>query len=303
MFTVFSRIVHYGLKNFWRNGWPSLATVAIMIVALLMSLGLILFNVVTNQAKESIQDKIDVSVYFKTNVSEDEILNIKQSLETLPEVKPPVEYISRDRALQIFAERHESDPIITQTVRELNANPLEASLNIKAHSPEDYPKIAGYLDAPGLKDKFDKITYFENQKVIDKLIAVIRIMNQGGFLLTLFLAIVAGLVVFNTIQLAIYSNRDEITIMRAVGASNNLVRGPFIVEGVIAGVISAIASLALATPIVYFVSPYLNVFIPGLGMFRYFYTNLAMLFLYQLIFGVAIASVSSFIAVRRYLKN
>src|SRR3989344_81291 len=303
MFTIFSRIVHYGLKNFYRNGWPSLATVAIMIVSLLMFFGLVMFNVVTGEAKNSIQDKIDVSVYFKTNVSEDEILNIKQSLETLPEVKPPVVYISRDRALEIFAERHQDDPIITQTVRELNVNPLEASLNIKAHSPEDYPKIANYLKEPNLAEKFDKVTYFENQKIIDKLIRVIGIMNQGGLLLTIFLAIVAGLVVFNTIQLAIYSNRDEIVIMRAVGASNNLVRWPFVVEGVVAGVIAAVASLALAAPIVYFVSPYLGVFIPGLNVFKYFYTNLLALFLYQLLFGVAIASFSSFVAVRRYLRN
>jgi cell division transport system permease protein len=303
MFTVFSRIIHYGLKNFWRNGWPSAATVAIMIVALFTFFGLIMFNVVTTEARNSIQDKIDVSVYFKTNVVEDDILNIKQSLETLPEIKSPVEYISRDRALEIFAERHANDPVITQTVRELNVNPLEASLNIKARNPEDYPKIAEYLKAPDFAEKFDTITYFQNQQVIDKLIRVIRIMNQGGLLLTILLAFVAGLVVFNTIQLAIYSSRDEIVIMRAVGASNNLVRGPFVVEGMLSGVIAAVASLMLAAPLVYFIAPYLSNFIPGLDIFKYFYTNLFALLLYQVLFGIAIGSFSSFIAVRRYLRN
>jgi cell division transport system permease protein len=109
--------------------------------------------------------------------------------------------------------------------------------------------------------------------------------------------------VFNTIRLAIYSNRDEIGIMRVVGASNSLVRGPYIVEGVFWGGIAAVASLILIAPAFWFVSPYLGEFIPGLNIFQYFYTHIVQLFLYQLLFGVVIGMFSSFWAVQRYLKN
>jgi cell division transport system permease protein len=302
MFTAISRIIHYGFVNFWRNGWPSAATVAIMVIALLVFSGLIFFNVITSSAIASIQNKIDISVYFKTNVPEDEILNIKRSLESLAEVGQ-VEYISADEALARFKERHAQDDTIRRALAELTVNPLQASLNIKARKPELYASIAEYLSAPNLSQYFDKVSYFENQVVIDRLITIISNVNRMGLAMTVILAIVAGLVVFNTIRLAIYSNRDEIGIMRAVGAGNAFVRGPYMVEGIIAGVIAAVISLLIAAPLVYFVSPYFSVLIPGLNLFQYFYTNILRLLGYQLLFGVLIGAFSSFIAVRRYLRN
>lgn len=302
MFTVISRIIHYGFVNFWRNGWPSAATVAIMVLSLLVFSGLIFFNVITKSAVASIQSKIDISVYFKTNVPEDEILNIKRSLESLAEVGQ-VEYVSADAALARFKEKHIQDETVSQALAELTVNPLEASLNIKAREPEQYAAIAEYLAAPNLSRYFDKVSYFENQVVIDRLIAIINNVNRMGLALTVIFAVVAGLVVFNTIRLAIYSNREEIGVMRAVGASNSLVRGPYMIEGVIAGALSAVISMFLIAPLVYFLSPYFSVFIPGLNLFRYFYTNILALLGYQLLFGVSIGALSSFIAVRRYLKN
>ncbi|MEK7110729.1 MAG: permease-like cell division protein FtsX [Patescibacteria group bacterium] len=302
MFTVISRIVHYGFTNFWRNGWPSAATVAIMVVALMGFLGLIFFNVITGQAIASVQDKIDISVYFKTSTPEDEILSIKQSVESLSEVKS-VEYVSADRALEIFKENHKDDPTISQAITELGSNPLVASLNVKARRPDQYASIAQYLQVPNLARWVDNVSYSKNEVVIDRLVAIIENVNRGGLILTIVLALIAGLVVFNTIRLAIYSSRDEIGVMRAVGASNSLVRGPFMVEGVIAGVLSAVVSIIVTAPIAYAVSPYFSVFIPGLNIFRYFYTNLLSLFGYQLLFGIGVGALSSFVAVRRYLKN
>ena len=302
MFTIISRIIHFGFKNFWRNGWLSMATVAIMVLASLVFVGLILFGVVADKAASSIQDKIDISVYFKTATSEDQILNIKQSLEQLSQVKG-VEYVSKDAALAIFKEAHKDDPIISQGINELDTNPLEASLNIKANRPDQYAAIADYLDSPNLTSYIDKVSYQGNKIIIDRLAAIIDNVTRGGFALTVFLALVAGLVVFNTVRLAIYSNREEIGIMRVVGASNSLVRGPLVVEGIISGVLAAILSLIIATPIIYLLSPYLKVFITGLDVFQYFYTHIGGLLLYQLLFGVGIASLSSLVAVRRYLKN
>ncbi len=302
MFTVISRIIHFGLKNFWRNGWLSTATVAIMVLASLMLVGLVLFGVISSSAAASIQDKIDISVYFKTTTSEDQILNIKQSLEQLSQVKN-VDYVSQDQALAIFKEAHKDDPTISQGINELDTNPLEASLNIKANKPDQYGTIADYLNSANLSSYIDKVSYSDTKTMIDRLTAIINNVTRGGFILTVVLALVAGLVVFNTIRLAIYSNREEIGIMRVVGASNSLVRGPLVVEGIISGVLAAILSVAIAAPIVYFLSPYIKIFIAGLDIFQYFYANIGRLFLYQLLFGVGIASLSSLVAVRRYLKN
>ena len=302
MLTVIWRIIYYGFKNFWRNTWPSIATVGTMVIALSVFLGLILFNAMTSKAIELIQDKIDISVYFKNTTSEDDILNIKQSLETLPEVKE-VQYVSKDKALEIFKENHKSDETILQAINELDTNPLVASLNIRAKEPSQYALIADYLSSQNLSKFIDSLSYSKNQVVIDRLTTIIHNVNQGGFFITLILALVAGLVIFNTIRLAIYSDRDEIAIMRAVGASNAFVRGPYVVGGIIAGLISALISIIIALPLIYGVSPYLKVFIPNFNLFSYFVSNLFQLILYQIIFGVAIGSFSSFVAVRRYLKN
>jgi cell division transport system permease protein len=302
MFTVIWRIIYYGVKNFIRNGWPSVATVGTMIIALSVFLTLILFNVITNKAIELVQDKIDISVYFKQTTSEDDILNIKQSLESLNEVKS-VEYVSKDKALEIFKQTHKDDETIIQAINELNTNPLVASLNIKAKDPSQYALIANYLSSPNLEKFIDSLSYSKNQIVIDRLVAIIHNVNQAGFAITLVLAFVAGLVIFNTIRLAIYSNREEIAIMRAVGASNMFIRGPYLVGGILAGIISALIGIILAIPIVYGVSPYLKIFIPNLNIFSYFISNIFTLTLYQLAFGVFIGAFSSFFAVRRYLKN
>ncbi len=304
MFTIFSRIIHYGFKNFWRNGLLSTATVAIMVLALLVFTGLLIFDVAADRAVASIQDKLDIVVSFKKTTPEDEILRVKESLESLPEVKS-VEYISTDKAIEIFknSETFKNKPEISQAINELNTNPLEASLNIKARLPSQYSSIAKYLDAPNLQDSISWVSYAENQVVIDRLIAIVNTINRGGLVSTLFLTLIAGLAVFNTIRIAIYSNRDEVGIMRAVGASNFLVRGPLVVEGIIAGVLAAVASIIIIAPIVYFSSPYVQAFIPGFSIFQYFTGDIGRLFLYQLLFGVGIGVLSSFFAVRRYLKN
>jgi cell division transport system permease protein len=261
-----------------------------------------MFSVVTHAAANAIQDKIDISVYFNTTTSEDEILNIQQSLEGLSQVQS-VDYVSRDQALATFQQNNASNPMISQVVQSLDSNPLEASLNIKAKNPSQYGEINDYLSSPGLASYIDTTSYLSNQDAITLLARIVRDTETGGWVVTVFLALIAGLVVYNTIRLAIYSNRDEIGIMRVVGASNALVRGPYVVEGIFWGAIAAVLSLILVAPACYFISSGLNDFIPGLNLFQYFYTHIIQLFLYQLLFGVVIGSFSSFWAVRRYLRN
>lgn len=310
MFTVISRIVHYGLKNFVRNGLLSTATVAIVTLSLLVFAGLIFTNAATNSMIAFLEDKIDVTVYFQTNTPEDEILNIKRSLENLSEVKL-VEYISADRALEIFRAKHEEEDnqTILQSLNELSANPLEPSLNIKAHDPSEYAAIANYLDVSDLKQNVSTVSYAKNQVVIERLISIIGTVNRAGLAATIILSLIAGLVVFNTIRLVIYSNRDEIVIMRAVGASNALVRGPYVVEGTVIGVLAALLSLLvvflvlLAAPLVFQVDSYFDFSIPGFSLNSYFYSGFFSLLAYQILLGVGITGISSFIAVRRYLKN
>ncbi len=274
---------------------------AVILLALLVSQGLIIGGVVGGSALDSIQDKIDISIYFEVDTPEDEVLRIKSALEDLEEVRG-VEYISRDRALDIFRERHKDDETIIRSLDELEENPLSASLNIMAHDPEEFSIIAAYLENVVPEEIVETITYNQNQAVIDRLGAILRVSRQVGALTAMFLAAVAILVAFNTILLGIYSNREEIGIMRFVGASSLYIRGPFVVMGIIYGTITAILSMLFTIPVIYLSSPYVKLFVPEMNLLEYFTNNFFMLFLYQLILGIGIGVISSFIAIRRYMR-
>jgi len=301
MFSTLFRIVRYGLVSFKRNAWLSTATIAVMALALIMFAGLIIFNVMTRNIISSVQDKIDISVYFKTDTPEDEALRIQSTLQTLPEVKT-VEYVSKDQALAIFKERHQEDTTISQAIEQLNENPLLASLNIKARDPDQYSIIAAYLDNDSIAPFVERVTYNQNATVIDRLTKILRTAQNAGVALTVFLSLVALLITFNTIRLAIYSSRESINIMRLVGGSNFFVRGPFLVEGILYGIISSIISLALITPVMYLISPYSSVLVPELNLWTYFLGYIVILFIYQLVFGIVLGLLSSFFAIGRYLK-
>lgn len=301
MATTLSRIIKFGIQNFLRNGWLSVATIAVLVLALLVFNGLVIFGVISGTAISSIQDKIDISVYFKDTAPEDDILKLERSIEELAEVKN-VDYVSKDRALDIFKDRHKEDLIVSQALAELQSNPLLASLNIKAKDPNQYPQIVKYLETESTENLIEKISYAQNRLAIERLAQLVGTFQNVGLTVTISLALVAALVTFNSIRLAIYSNREEIGIMRLVGASNKFINGPYIVSGLIYGMIAAVVSIMIGMPVVALASPYLNVFIPEIDLQNYFFANLISLLGYQLLLGAFLGVVSSAIAVRRYLK-
>lgn len=301
MISSLLRLVKYGWQHFWRNKWLSLATLFIIILALIVFELVIVFSVITKTGLEVLKDKIDISVYFKVATPEAEVLKIKNAIEELPEVDK-VEYISRDKALEIFKEKHKNDPTIIQALQQLDENPLSSLINIKAKDPTFYSVIASKLDNNEWRPLIEKITYTQNKIVIERLGKIVDIGNKLGLILTILLSLSAILVTFNTVSLAIYSNREEIGIMRLVGAPNYFITGPYVVEGVIYGVLAAIISMLIFWPVAYWASPYLKFFLTNLDLRVYLFDNVFKLFGYQLLFGIGLGIVSSSFAIRKYLK-
>ena len=229
-------------------------------------------------------------------------MGIKRSLEGLDEVSE-VEYISREQALPDFKARHSEDDAIQQAIEELTSNPLLASLNIKAKDPHEYRVIAEYLDNPTLAERIEKVTYAQNQAVIERLISLVDTLKAMGVVLTLFFAFLAIMVTFTTVRLAIFSNSEQIGIMRFVGASNTFIRGPYVVEGIFYGIVAAVISFLILIPMLGFLSPYIHSFIPEMDMQVYFNTSYLSLFFYQIVFCIGVGIISSSIAIRRYLKE
>lgn len=301
MATLLARIFKYGWQNFSRGRWLSVATLTVIVLALIVFQGLIVFTVVTKTSIAILKDKIDISVYFKPEAAEADMAKMIKAVEELPETAS-VEFISREKALAEFKEAHKDDPAITQALGELAENPLSAVLNVKAQDPNQYGAIAAKIEAPEWEKITGKVTYRENQAIIDRLGKAIDIGNRLGLIITMLLTVTAIIVTFNTVSLAIYSNRDEIGIMRLVGAPASFISGPYMVEGIIYGVIGAAISLAIFWPAVYWGAPYLKYFITGLDLRAYFFDHIFSLAGYQLIFGIALGVISSNFAIQKYLK-
>jgi len=301
MFTTLGRIIKSGLLNFWRNGWLSTATVLIMTVALITWTSIFLLNVVLTSVLDVLAEKVDVSVYFNLDTKERDILTLKSKLENLKEVAN-VEYVSTDQALEIFKNRHANDDVLLKSIKELNINPLEASLNILAKDSTQYATIASFLNQDQFKNIISKINYTENKVVIDRLNNIIRVLRESGFVAGLILAFIAFLVAFNTVRLAIYSSREEITVMKLVGASNWFVRGPFIVEGVLHGIIASAFSFMVIIPGIGFLGPKLLNFLPEINLMNYIGNNFWSLLLFQTLGAIILGVFSSWVAIRKYLK-
>lgn len=303
--TKIKRIIKAGFVNFWRSGLVSLTTVLIMVITLFVIGSLVFARTLLSSTLIQIQDKVDISIYFKTDAQEDDIMTLKNSISKLNEVKEVI-YISKDEAIKNFQERHKDNALIIQSLTELNDNPLGAVINIKAKDPSQYEAIAKFLqtetDIEDPSSIIDKINYFQNKNVIDKLIKIIDSSKNLGVSLSIILVIISILVSFNTIRLAIYTARDEISVMRLVGASNKNVSGPFMVEGIMYGVISSLVTIALFYPFTYWLGPETESFFGGMNIFNYYLSNFISLFLILLSIGVFLGALSSFIAVRRYLK-
>ncbi len=299
------RIIRSGFKNFSRNGIISFASILISTITLCVLGGLIFVQAILNHSLTQIEQKVDVTVYFTTAAPETEVLDVKTSLEALPEVAS-VEYTSADDALAAFRDRHQNDYLTLQALDELSDNPLGASLNIKAKDPSQYESIVKLLEGDtGLSDAssiIDKINYHQNKVVIDRLNLIIHGARTLGLAITIVLVAISIIINFNTVRLTIYFAREEIGIMRLVGAENKYIRGPFIVEGMIYGTIATVLTLLIYLPVTIWFGKRMTDFL-GVNLFDYFASNFFQIFVLLIVSGLILGSLSSFLAVRKYLKK
>lgn len=301
MLLSLKRIFKAGWSSFCRNGLLSTATTTIMVITLFVISLLVVINMIGQVAIAALQEKVDISVYFRTDTPSSQILDLKSDLERFDEIQN-VEYISRGQALTNFKTRHKDNPIILQSLEELEDNPLEATLNIKARQASFYPAIVGYLEGPKFASMVSKINYEENKEVIDKLSRITGTFSNIVLILSVVFAIIAVLVTFNTIRLTMYSYRQEVEIKRLVGASNWYIRWPFIIEGILYGLFGAIACLAILYLVILLASANLNKFLPQANIEDWFISNLLLIIILELAVGIGLGVISSLIAIRRYLK-
>src|SRR3989344_3561629 len=297
----FKRVFNTGWTNFKRNSYLSLGTTGIMVLVLLLFSALMALNFLSLRIVASLQEKVDVTAYFKSEATEEEIGAIKEAVQGLSDVRG-VEYVSKEDALDEFKSKHSGDVLIQESLAELDTNPLQASLNIEAVDPSKYATIVSYLEANKFRSLIDKINFYENEAVISRVQRISGGIQNWGFALTMAMAMVAVLVTFNTVRLTIFNQKQEIEIMRLVGGSNWHIKAPYLVEGGLYGVFAAIISIVLFYPLVYLASPKIELLMPHASLMGYFISNGLQYVFLVLSAGVLLGVVSSLFAIRRFLK-
>lgn len=305
---TFQRIIKSGFTKFFRNGLVSVATVLVMSLSILVFGGVLVGGIFVNGVILSVEEKVDISVYFKLDAPEDNLLAFKKDIENFPEVKN-VQYVSRENALASFLERHKGDALILRSIETVEDNPFSANMDINATDSSKFESITKFIEQSAYASLIDfdslgrpKITFRQNQEAITKLSSVLSTVRAVGFSVSGILALIALLVAYNTVKIAIHNSKDEIAVMQLVGASPSFIRGPFLVEGFMHGLISGVFTILMLYPLLWWAGEKTSGAFGGINIYAYFASNIIQIALILFAVSLLLGMLSAQFATRRYLK-
>lgn len=297
------RLIKFAWQDFWRNLWLSAVTILMIVLALLSVNTLILFNVATERIIAAVEQNIDIVVFLKPEVSTEQAQAIVADLEKNADAKE-VHLVTAEQALQEFQLRFKDNPTVLATLKELDGNPLGARVTVQAKEPQLYPAILASLDGAKYKDTILKTDYTDYETMVTSVNALTSKVRRAVLILFALFALVAILIVYNTIRVSIYTHRDEINVMKLVGASNIFVRMPFVFVSLFYTVIATVIALFLLYVVLLIAEPQLRAFFEGinLNMRAYVESHWVTLGLSQFLVAAVLNMVSSWLAVSRYVR-
>ncbi len=303
MFTNFKRVLHFALTDLARNKGISIANIFILVVTISLFTMLFFMHGLSNEIIYQMQNKINITAYFKSDTSEQDILLAKeQILKQTNDIKS-IQYVSKEDAADIFLEKYKNNDAFTDALAEVGDNPFLPSLNITTTGePQQYEKVNIILQSEQFSDLIDQVDYPQKKNIIEKVFSITSTVNKFGIGLAVLFILISIMVVFNTIKLAIDSSKNEISTMRIVGASSWFVRAPFIIQGVIFGLISFIVCFFITMILIFFLSSKLQVTLAGFSLWHYLLSNIFVIILIQFGFGILLGGIASFVVVQKYLK-
>lgn len=273
-----------------------------MTIAVLLVTSLFFVREIASFSIAEMQKKVDISVYFKKDTGEENILKVKEELYRFPSQVKAVDYVSQEEALERFKQTHEEDPIYLRALEEVDSNPFLASLNITARNPGQYAQISAFLQEGPFYDLIEKISYSKNKRVIDKLFSITSNIQTGGIILSLILGVLVVLITFNTVKLTIFASKEEISTMRLVGASNWFIRTPFVVQGILYGIFAVLIVDLIFFCGLFSLNAKLEAWLLNFSLLGYFQANFFLILAVQVAFAGVLGIFSTWLAVRKYLK-
>jgi cell division transport system permease protein len=300
------RIIRFAFRDFYRNFWLSFNTISIILLSILSVNFLIVVNVIVGEAVQSVENRVNVSIYFNEKASLEQVENLKTRLTKDIRLRS-ADVISPTDALERFQDRYQNDPEIIAALDELSENPFSYSLVIQANQLEDYTNVTAILEDPvytQLIEQRDLSDLDSHERAIARVNDISRRAEQIGLAITFILIFNSIVVVINAIRLNIYSHREEIGIMKLVGAKNWMVRGPFVVESILYAFFGTILAAAVIYPMFQFIDPSIpNLLGQPFSVIEYYKANWTSLLLWQVVGIFALNIFSSSLAMRRYLHS
>jgi cell division transport system permease protein len=285
-----------------RNIWLTIATVIILLLSLFSINTLMTVRLISNSAVEAIKEKIDISLYLKPEATDTEILALRSKIAASPRVKSVV-YVSKQLAIDAFRLKYSNKPEVLAALKELGRNPLSPSLTI---IPKDFNEASLVINELKLLDSpiIESRDFSDNSTILHKVDNITQRVGEAGWLVIIIFVLISLLVVYNAIRVTIYTHRQEIEIMRLVGASNLFIYMPYIVSAFIYALFSILIIISLFFPFLSLLQPYLEAFFVGynINILSYFIDNFWQIFGLQFIVVFVINALASLLAVRRYAR-
>lgn len=303
MIVGFLRSSRFALQNVFRNWWLSVTTVFILVLTMLSISIVGGFNVVGKQLIIAIQQKVDINLYFYDHVKENEILAAQTYLKNLPEVADVV-YVSKNDALASFRERHANDQEFLESLNEAAEKAVPASLVVRAKTITDYARIAEMFRTSPYSALVEGADFDDSQMLITNMSRMIAKATNVGLAMSALFIVIAVIVIFNMIRLTIYAHREEVAIMKLVGATNWFIRAPFVLEAIVLGVSSALITIGLFAVLIFIAEPSVHAFFIGydFSLQQFFIEHLATFIFGEIVIAVCLSTLSSMVAITRYLK-
>lgn len=298
----FLRAIKFSLQDIARNFWLTAATVIILVLALFLVNLLIAVQTITQSAINSVKEKIDVSLDMKDSAQDSEILALKAQVSNLENVKS-VDYVTKTQALEAFKIKNGNKPQVLEAIRELNKNPLNATLIIKPMDIDQYDKLISELNQ--IDNSIIDSKNFDNPKVmLNKINSITKKIDEIGLFVSLIFILITILVVYNSIRVTIYTHQKEIGIMKLVGASNWFIKAPFLISAVAYTFFGLVITIGLFYPFLGLLQPYLETFFSGytFNILTFFNSKFITIFGLEFLIATLVNVLASFIAVRKYSK-
>jgi len=297
------RIIKFAFQDIFRNFSLSFMTVLILVLMLLSVNTLIIVRIITDKSISVVRDQIDVSIYFSPEADEEQIIEIRDYISSFPEITKQT-FFSSDQVLENFKNSYANNEEIMMSLEELGENPLGPTLVVKTRDPKDYKKIILALDIPEYRDIIEAKTFDDTEIAIEKISNVTGQLERFTYFLTALFGLIAFVIIFNTIRVAIYTQRIEIGIKKLVGATNWYVKGPYIIEALFFSILSIfLAFLVILVSISFFDNYLVVIFSTPNLLTNYYNLNIMNLVLFQFLSVFLLTSLSSLFAMSKYLKK